>query len=101
MIGTVGTLLGDAGVNIADMDVGRASAGRRRHVPGTAVMLIAPTSPVAQVTVEALRAAPGIIERRRPDRLTPSVPQLFGRDGHILAASPEQLGDPANPFDVD
>ena len=31
VIGTVGTLLGDAGVNIADMDVGRAAT------PGTAV----------------------------------------------------------------
>ena len=32
VIGTVGTLLGDAGVNIADMDVGRADDGRhRRH----------------------------------------------------------------------
>ena len=38
VIGTVGTLLGDAGVNIADMDVGRADEA------GTAVMLIAPTS---------------------------------------------------------
>ena len=40
VIGTVGTLLGNAGVNIADMDVGRAAE------PGTAVMLIAPTAPV-------------------------------------------------------
>ena len=55
VIGTVGTLLGNAGVNIADMDVGRAEEA------GTAVMLIAPTSPVAPETVEALRAAPGII----------------------------------------
>ncbi len=55
VIGTVGTLLGDAGVNIADMDVGRA------EVAGTAVMLIAPTSEVDAATLEALRAAPGII----------------------------------------
>ena len=55
VIGTVGTLLGDAGVNIADMDVGRAEEG------GTAVMLIAPTSVVSPATIEALRAAPGII----------------------------------------
>ena len=55
VIGTVGTLLGDAGVNIADMDVGRAEEA------GTAVMLIAPTSPVEPATVDALRAAPGII----------------------------------------
>ena len=55
VIGTVGTLLGDAGVNIADMDVGRAEDG------GTAVMLIAPTSEVDGPTLAALRAAPGII----------------------------------------
>jgi len=55
VIGTVGTLLGDAGVNIADMDVGRATT------PGTAVMLIAPTMEVPESVVEQLRTAPGII----------------------------------------
>jgi D-3-phosphoglycerate dehydrogenase len=55
VIGTVGVLLGDAGVNIADMDVGRAEQ------PGTAVMLIAPTGEVSDTVLEALRAAPGII----------------------------------------
>ncbi len=55
VIGTVGTILGDAGVNIADMDVGRAEQ------TGTAVMLIAPTSIVPPAVVEALRRAPGII----------------------------------------
>lgn len=54
VIGTVGTLLGDAGVNIDDMDVGRTS------VPGTAVMLIAPSAPVPDAVVTALRSAPGI-----------------------------------------
>ncbi len=55
VIGTVGTLLGNAGVNIADMDVGRAAE------PGTAVMLIAPTALVTDAVVAELRAAPGII----------------------------------------
>lgn len=55
VIGTVGTLLGDAGVNIADMDVGRAEES------GTAVMLIAPTAHVPAATVDALRQAPGVI----------------------------------------
>jgi D-3-phosphoglycerate dehydrogenase len=55
VIGTVGVLLGDAGVNIADMDVGRAEQ------PGTAVMLIAPTGEVAGDVLDALRRAPGII----------------------------------------
>jgi D-3-phosphoglycerate dehydrogenase / 2-oxoglutarate reductase len=55
VIGVVGTLLGNAGVNIADMDVGRA------QTPGTAVMLIAPTSEVPDDVVAALREAPGIL----------------------------------------
>ncbi|MCU1504050.1 MAG: serA [Ilumatobacteraceae bacterium] len=55
VIGLVGTLLGDAGVNIADMDVGRAAEA------GTAVMLIAPTAVAPDEVVTALRAAPGII----------------------------------------
>jgi D-3-phosphoglycerate dehydrogenase len=55
VIGTVGTLLGNAGVNIADMDVGRAAE------PGTAMMLIAPTAAVPADVLAALRSAPGII----------------------------------------
>ena len=55
VIGTVGTLLGVAGVNIADMDVGRAA------IPGTALMLIVPSAPVPAEILAALRAAPGII----------------------------------------
>jgi D-3-phosphoglycerate dehydrogenase len=55
VIGIVGTLLGDAGVNIADMDVGRAAE------PGTAVMLIAPSAVVPDAVVTSLRGAPGII----------------------------------------
>ena len=55
VIGLVGTLLGNAGVNIADMDVGRAAEA------GTAVMLIAPTAVAPDEVVAELRAAPGII----------------------------------------
>jgi D-3-phosphoglycerate dehydrogenase len=55
VIGTVGTTLGAAGVNIADMDVGRADTA------GTAVMLIAPTGEVPGEVLDQLRAAPGII----------------------------------------
>lgn len=56
VIGTVGTLLGDAGVNIADMAVSR--------VPDTAnaVMLIAPTAVIPAETLAELRAAPGMID---------------------------------------
>ena len=53
VIGTVGTMLGNAGVNIADMDVGRAEAG-------SALMLIATSTEVSQDVIAALRAAPGI-----------------------------------------
>ena len=54
VIGTVGTLLGTAGVNIADMDVGSVSGG-------TAVMLIATASAMPAEALAALRQAPGII----------------------------------------
>jgi D-3-phosphoglycerate dehydrogenase len=56
VIGTVGTILGDAEVNIADMDVSRVDGS------GTAVMLIAPTVAIPEATLAALRAAPGIID---------------------------------------
>ena len=55
VIGTVGTLLGDAGVNIADMDVSRVDGS------GTAAMLIAPTAHVSDEILDALRVAPGIL----------------------------------------
>ena len=55
VIGTVGTALGDAGVNIADMDVSRVDGS------GTAVMLIAPSDQVPSEVLDALRASPGIL----------------------------------------
>jgi D-3-phosphoglycerate dehydrogenase len=55
VIGIVGTLLGNAGVNIADMDVGAAADA------GTAIMLIAPTGEVGDDVLAELRVAPGII----------------------------------------
>lgn len=56
VIGIVGTVLGDAGVNIADMDVGRALTA------GTAVMVIAPHGTVSEEVLTTLRSSPGIIE---------------------------------------
>ncbi len=47
VIGTVGTLLGEAGVNIADMAVSRVPEGDQ------AVMLIAPTEGVPSATLDA------------------------------------------------
>ena len=55
VIGTVGTLLGRAEVNIADMDVSRVADS------DSAVMLIAPTKPVSPEVLDELRSAPGII----------------------------------------
>ncbi len=54
MIGLVGTVLGDAGVNIADMDVGQSPHG-------TALMLIATPDAVPANVIDALRGAPGIL----------------------------------------
>ncbi|MCB0971316.1 MAG: ACT domain-containing protein, partial [Acidimicrobiales bacterium] len=54
VIGRVGTILGDAQVNIADMDVGRSVHGE------SALMVIATTEPVPAEVVEALRACDGI-----------------------------------------
>jgi D-3-phosphoglycerate dehydrogenase len=54
VIGLVGTLLGNAGVNISDMDVGRAAAA------GSALMVIAPSGPVPAEVLQQLRDAPGI-----------------------------------------
>ena len=56
VIGTVGTLLGNVGVNISDMDVSRVNGA------DTAVMLIAPSAPVPADVLDALRAAPGVLQ---------------------------------------
>ena len=55
VIGTVGVLLGNADVNIADMDVGRVAS------ENTAVMLLAVTAEVPDHVIESLRGAPGIL----------------------------------------
>ena len=54
VIGAVGTILGDARVNIADMDVGRVDR------PGSAVMLIATGSELDDEVIGQLRSAPGV-----------------------------------------
>jgi D-3-phosphoglycerate dehydrogenase len=55
MIGVVGTALGEAGINIADMDVGRTP------MPGSAIMVLATTAPVPWPLIDQLRGTPGII----------------------------------------
>ena len=54
MIGYVGTALGNAGVNIADMDVGRSQAR-------SAIMVLATTEATPADLIRELRAAPGIL----------------------------------------
>jgi D-3-phosphoglycerate dehydrogenase len=54
MIGYVGTALGNAGVNIADMDVGRSQAR-------SAIMVLATTEATPADVLQELRAAPGIL----------------------------------------
>jgi D-3-phosphoglycerate dehydrogenase len=56
MIGVVGSLLGDAQVNIADMDVGRSPT------PGSALMVLATTEAVPDDVIARLRSTPGIVE---------------------------------------
>ena len=54
-IGLVGMILGEAGVNIEDMDVGRTLVGER------AVMVIAIDRALDTAVLDELRAAPGIL----------------------------------------
>jgi D-3-phosphoglycerate dehydrogenase len=54
VIGTVGTLLGNAGINIADMDVGQSSSG------DSALMVLATAQSVTPAVVDQLLAADGV-----------------------------------------
>jgi len=56
VIGRVGTVLGDAGVNIDNMDVGKTVKA------GSAMMVIATATPTPSVVVAQLRKVPGIVE---------------------------------------
>ncbi len=55
MIGMVTTALGDAGINISDIHVGRSPQGR------SALMTLATDQPVPVELVERLRSSPGIV----------------------------------------
>jgi D-3-phosphoglycerate dehydrogenase / 2-oxoglutarate reductase len=55
MIGIVGTILGQAGINIDNMDVGRAHSGH------SAVMVIAIGQPAPTEVVDALRTVNGVL----------------------------------------
>jgi D-3-phosphoglycerate dehydrogenase / 2-oxoglutarate reductase len=58
MIGRVGTLLGDAQVNISTMQVSRNTVG------GDAIMILSTDRPAGEATLAALRAIPGIASVR-------------------------------------
>ena len=58
LIGAVGTLLGESGVNIAAMLVGR------RSVRGDAVMVLAVDDPISPGALERLRTVPGMARVR-------------------------------------
>jgi D-3-phosphoglycerate dehydrogenase len=58
MIGRVGTLIGEAGINIADMDVGTNDEGE------AALMVLSTYAPVPAETVERLRAVDGILDAK-------------------------------------
>ena len=58
VIGVVGTILGDALVNIDDMVVGRTSTGQ------AALMALSTTAPVGVDVIAALRAEDGILDAR-------------------------------------
>lgn len=61
MIGKVGSIVGDAGINIDDMDVGKTAEGQ------AALMALSTTSPVPPEVVERLRAEDGIVDARAID----------------------------------
>jgi D-3-phosphoglycerate dehydrogenase len=61
MIGKVGTILGEAGINIADMDVGTNAAGE------AALMVLSTYSAVPPAVVERLRATPGVLDAKAID----------------------------------
>ena len=63
VIGRVGTILGDAGVNIADMDVGRSEEG------SSALMVIATSQAVPGDVVAALEGSDGILSVAVVDRV--------------------------------
>jgi D-3-phosphoglycerate dehydrogenase / 2-oxoglutarate reductase len=58
MIGRVGTILGDAGVNIKDMRVGEGPSGE------AALMVLTTATPVPAAVAEELRAQPGIVDAK-------------------------------------
>ena len=64
VIGTVGVMLGDAGVNIADMDVGRVASS------GNATMVLSLTDRGAGAARRSASGRAGHRQRQGPQRLS-------------------------------
>ena len=63
MVGRVGTILGEAGVNISHMDVGPVASmtgGRNRQAGGEALMILSLDGPVPDEALERIHEAEGI-----------------------------------------
>jgi D-3-phosphoglycerate dehydrogenase len=58
VVGIVGTMLGEAGINIANMQVGRQTVG------GEALMGLAVDSPIPQDVIEGIVAQAGLRDAR-------------------------------------
>ena len=67
VIGIVGTLLGEAKVNIARFGLGRGQQGK-------AIAIIQTDSPVAEAVLQKLRALPNILDARCVSFPSVSVP---------------------------
>ena len=101
VIGTVGTLLGEAGINIAAMEVGRRAAG------GHAVMGMAVDSPIPAATLAEIERVVGA-ERARA-LLLPAEPSSLRQGGQVAhqesrssssaIAAPASLASRANRLD--
>ena len=58
LIGGIGTLFGDAGINIATFHLGRARAG------GDAIALIEVDQPIPPKVLDAVRAMPQVVQAK-------------------------------------
>ncbi len=61
MIGKVATIVGDAGINIADMDVGITAEA------DAALMVLTCDAPIPPTVIDAIRATPGVIDAKAID----------------------------------
>jgi D-3-phosphoglycerate dehydrogenase len=79
IVGTVGTLLADAGINISSLELSRLSAA------GEACMFVAVDDPIPEATLERLRACDGIVDARVVE-LPPSNRDVRPPDGQATSA---------------